>query len=250
MDQNIQYKLSMLSIFKNETMNLKVWLEHYIFQGVEKFYLIDNDSNDNPLSILQPYIDRGIVDYIFKPEKHKQVEHYKSTIIEKNIKKTTKWLVICDLDEFYYGYPDILYNTVDRYEMYDIIYSNWKLFGSSGYIKHPEDIRKSLLYREPNLNKDTKYIVQIQNIDIHSIDVHYIHNNNKYIIENNNIKLNHYPIQSLEYFTKVKMTRGDVATYISDNVRDMDYFNRYDSKATYKDEELMSIVQKIELFLI
>ena len=65
-------KISLLAIFKNETLNLKIWLEHYIWQGVEKFYLIDNDSSDNPLDILQPYIDNNIVVYYYLPEKHKQ----------------------------------------------------------------------------------------------------------------------------------------------------------------------------------
>ena len=41
-------------------MNIKVWLEHYINQGVDIFYLINNNSDDNPLDILQPYIDKGI----------------------------------------------------------------------------------------------------------------------------------------------------------------------------------------------
>jgi glycosyltransferase involved in cell wall biosynthesis len=50
------YYLSVLSIFKNETMNLKIWIEHYLWQGVEHFYLIDNGSDDNPLNILQEYI--------------------------------------------------------------------------------------------------------------------------------------------------------------------------------------------------
>ena len=54
-----------LSIFKNETMNLKLWLEHYLWQGVGHFYLIDNGSTDNPLSILQEYIDKGIITYFY-----------------------------------------------------------------------------------------------------------------------------------------------------------------------------------------
>jgi hypothetical protein len=53
------YYLSVLSIFKNETINLKLWLDHYLWQGAEHFYLIDNGSTDEPLNILQEYIDKG-----------------------------------------------------------------------------------------------------------------------------------------------------------------------------------------------
>ena len=52
-DNQFENKISLLAIFKNETMGLKLWIDHYIKQGVEKFYLIDNDSTDNPLAILQ-----------------------------------------------------------------------------------------------------------------------------------------------------------------------------------------------------
>ena len=65
------YFLSVLSIFKNEIMNLKVWIEHYLWQGVDHFYLIDNGSTDNPLHILQEYINKGIVSYYYKEEKIK-----------------------------------------------------------------------------------------------------------------------------------------------------------------------------------
>ena len=79
------YYLSVLSIFKNETMNLKIWIEHYLWQGVEHFYLIDNGSTDNPLSILQEYIDKNIITYFYLPEKHKQQEHYRYVFDKKNL---------------------------------------------------------------------------------------------------------------------------------------------------------------------
>ena len=78
------YYLSIMSIFKDETMNLKIWLEHYLWQGVEHFYLIDNGSSDNPLSILQEYIDKEIVSYHYLPGKYKQIEYYR--LIFDNIK--------------------------------------------------------------------------------------------------------------------------------------------------------------------
>ena len=36
------YYLSILAQFKNETMNLKLWLDHHLWQGVQHFFLIDN----------------------------------------------------------------------------------------------------------------------------------------------------------------------------------------------------------------
>ena len=84
------YYLSVLSIFKNETMNLKIWIEHYLWQGVEHFYLIDNGSDDDPLTILKEYIDNGIVSYYYLPEKYKQVDHYRYIFDTENIRNRTK----------------------------------------------------------------------------------------------------------------------------------------------------------------
>ena len=238
------YNLCLLATFKNETMNLKIWIEHYLWQGVDKIYLIDNNSTDNPMPILQPYIDRGVVDYTFNPKKHSQVGNYIELINNKELTNITKWLIICDLDEFYYGFPKILKETLNEFEEYDVIYSNWKMFGTCGLKKHPEDIRKSINCREPKLNVFTKMIIQIKKININDIEIHTMKNDTNYKIkiENDKIKLNHYPIQSLEYFTKVKMTRGSACKVANDSVRDMDYFIRYDKDTNFADNELKNVI--------
>jgi len=235
-------ELFLLSIFKNETSNLKVWIEHYLWQGVDKIYLIDNNSTDNPLNILQPYIDSGVVDYTFDQKKYNQLQSYRDLITEKDLKNKTKWLIICDLDEFYYGSTKKLKETLNEFDNYDIIYSNWKMFGSNGLIQHPEDIRKSIIYRKLELDTYSKYIIKLQNININDIDVHFVNNNENYIRENEKIKLNHYPIQSLTYFQTVKMIRGDVATPANENVRNIEYFNKYDMNTTFKDTELKDLI--------
>jgi hypothetical protein len=70
----------------------------------------------------------------------------------------TEWLIICDLDEFFYGYPDILYKTIDLFSNYNVIYSNWLMFGSDNHIKHPDNIIKSIIYIENQI------IIHILNI--------------------------------------------------------------------------------------
>ena len=38
------YLLSVLCMFKNESTIIKEWFEHYISEGIDHFYLIDNDK--------------------------------------------------------------------------------------------------------------------------------------------------------------------------------------------------------------
>jgi hypothetical protein len=72
------YYFSILAIFKNETMNLKEWIEHYLWQGAEHFYLIDNGSDDEPIKVLAPYIKMGKISYYYLPQKWKQLEYYRA----------------------------------------------------------------------------------------------------------------------------------------------------------------------------
>ena len=161
--------------------------------------MIDNGSTDNPLEILQPYINKNIVIYYSLPEKYKQMEHIRSVIQKEKLQKKTKWLIICDLDEFFYSYPKKMIDTINDFDKYDIVYSNWKMFGSDGLIDHPEDIRISIINREKELNEHKKYIFKPSRVKIEDVHIHRIDNIKNQITENKKIQLNHYPIQSLQY---------------------------------------------------
>ena len=49
------HNLSILSMFKNESMIIKDWIEHYLKEGVQHFYLIDNGSTDDYLEKIKIY---------------------------------------------------------------------------------------------------------------------------------------------------------------------------------------------------
>ena len=242
---------SVMTIFKNEVMNLKMWIEHYLWQGVEHFYLIDNGSDDNPISILQEYIDKGVVTYYYRPEKHQQVQHYRYIFDNERLKEKTKWLCICDLDEFFFGTEQKLVDAIDLFDNYNVIYTNSFFYGSDNLIEHPKDIRTAILHREADIVNGTKYIFKPDYInDSSEIWIHWLVNPGTLqkkqmneITQNNKIRLNHYRIQSFEYYSKVKMTRGDVSIMQNENIRDIKYFEHYTEVATIKDDILKQIVE-------
>ena len=49
------YNFCIYAIFKNESHILEEWLLHYIYHGVEHFYLINDNSNDNFIEIINKY---------------------------------------------------------------------------------------------------------------------------------------------------------------------------------------------------
>ena len=44
-----------------EGSQLAEWIEFHRLVGVERFFLLDNESDDESLEVLAPYIDKGIV---------------------------------------------------------------------------------------------------------------------------------------------------------------------------------------------
>jgi len=97
--------LCIAAIVKNEGDYLAEWVEFHQMQGVEKFLIYDNGSTDNIDSVLQPYINEGLVELIPWINFHNQANHqhlaYAHAIAQMTGK--TRWLAFLDLDEFLYS---------------------------------------------------------------------------------------------------------------------------------------------------
>ena len=238
--------LSVLAQFKNETMNLRVWIEHYLWQGVDHFYLIDNDSNDRPLDILQDYMDQGIVSYYFMPEPQSQVPNYETIFVRERLRDATEWLIVCDLDEFFFGTETTLRRVLRSMPAScRVIDSQWYNYGHDDRQAHPDDIRTGNLHRDPDL-KNTKTIFRTDVITRKDmVNIHYLHNYDGPVTrENTRIRLHHYRLQSYEYFQRVKMARGD-ACYTTNNRTD-DYFHQENKVCTLYDDTLKQLVDKYQ----
>ena len=93
------------------------------------------------------------------------------------------------------------------------------------------------------VNGTTKYIFKPLNVDATAIGVHDLRQEGlKRILENEKIKLNHYRVQSKEFFI-IKQKRGDVAAYVT---YDDHLFQDYDGGKTIKDETLKEITEKYD----
>ena len=239
--------LSVITIFKNETMIIKEWIEHHLWQGVEHFYLIDNGSSDDYLDVIKPYMDKSLISLYVLPEQHKQIEHY-NTVYNK-IKNETEWLAIIDVDEYLYcTSPNmIMRDIIKTLNFENIIRLYWYRFGSSGFDKQPEEIRTSFVMRFNDVCKErhqSKSIIKTSSFI--SLGIHKHQNIKNLIFYNNNdiLRINHYQIMSKEYFEKIKMVNGDVFDDKKDNIRTWDYFDYRDKISIYMDTTLSDLVKK------
>jgi Glycosyltransferase family 92 len=241
-----------LAIMKNETTNIDEWIRHYIWMGASKIFLIDNGSTDDTVAKARAWQERGQVELVEYPAQHMQRQHYWRAFKHFRIARKCGWVLIADLDEFWFcPSGNTIAETLTEFENFDVVYSNWVMFGSSGLVEQPPSLREHFIHRRKGTNSHTysKYIVRTKLVKrSSSMDVHRFHgaDSARTVTDIERFQLNHYPIQSLQFFRSVKMTRGDVYKVSSDAVRDMDYFRRYDEGCTDLDRGLADLVIRHE----
>ena len=133
--QNKEYNVSVCSIFKNEAPYLKEWIEFNHITGVEHFYLYNNNSEDDYMSVLEPYITSGLVTLCQWPKNQAQMECYYDCIVK--YKNDTKWLGFIDIDEFIVPIEmNSIYEFLRHFEnRYGAVKIYWKMFGTSGLME-------------------------------------------------------------------------------------------------------------------
>jgi hypothetical protein len=140
----------------------------------------------------------------------------------------------------------------------------WKIYGSSGQIKIPKSAVDTFIARHKGCSHaNCKSIIRAGAAGEYNIHVHGLNKVNKKYgtcinsasvrrkcdeplegrgeardYSEHHLHLNHYDIQSLDWFKAVKMTRGAADSANYDKIRDLTYFKRYDAPATVVDTEL------------
>ena len=249
-----------VSIFKNEAMNFAEWISHYLWQGASHFYLIDNGSTDDWKStILSKHLEKITV--ISYEARHVQIRSYNSLLPMLQQKHPHDWALVVDLDEFLFGKPP------EKIASYLLKVSNdigqvtipWTMFGSSNHTSHPESVRCSFvrcsnhtedtpsIYSTCKVHANTKGIARISRVESFNIHKHLMITPHlpgfQTHYETKNLQLNHYAIQSKDYFEKIKLKRGDVSHSSLDSIRGWDYFNNYNNAFSGReDTELCSIL--------
>ena len=129
--------LAIVAIMKNEAPYVKEWIEFHKLVGVQKFYIYDNESEDNLKEVLEPYIRQGIVEYTFFPGIAQQMPAYNDCVNKH--REDVKWLAIIDADEFIVPVKTkTIMETLNEFERYPGIGINWVLYDTNGHLKKPQ----------------------------------------------------------------------------------------------------------------
>jgi hypothetical protein len=239
-------RLDVLAIMKNESMNIEEWVDHYLWMGANRICLIDNGSTDDTFAKALHLQSQGKVSVIQLPRPHRQRMHTWTAYERFRIAEHADWVLIADMDEFWFcPNGDTLPKALAEFPETDLIYCNWVQFGSGGLVKHPPSVREGFTLRRPGLDINTKYICRTAAVaaatDLH---IHRVRGGRRLRMVRNppQFQLNHYSIQSLEFFQSVKMTRGDAGGKAKDSMRDMDYFRKHDEGCVETDRRLADLL--------
>lgn len=226
------YSLSVGALFKNESAGMKEWLDHYIARGAQHFYLIDDNSTDNYMEVLRPYIDKGLVTLYIGKEPYyvgRQRNYYNRHILPHA--HETEWLIMVDMDEYIWSSKltnlyillKIYFNDIAQIQ---IVHT---LFGSNGHISQPKSIVAGFTKRTkevPSVIFSTKYIINTK-YKVKSLNIHHATLENEEdirdkfkIYPSDWFRMNHYSCQSRDFWRNVKCTRGDADQFRSRGVDD------------------------------
>ncbi|HEY8082590.1 MAG TPA: glycosyltransferase family 92 protein [Solirubrobacterales bacterium] len=131
--------LAVCAIFRNEARYLAEWVTFHRIQGVERFYLYNNQSTDDWRSELGPEIASGVVEVTEWPHEPGQLSAY-DDCLERH-RADTRWIGMFDIDEFLFsptGAP--LPEVLRRFDTHPGVVVNRRFFGTNGHRRPPDGL--------------------------------------------------------------------------------------------------------------
>ena len=180
---------------KNEAKYIREFILFYQATGADRIYLYDNDSDDNLMEEIKPFLKEGFVVYKRWPGKVSQTAAYRDAI--RRTKKRTKWLAVIDADEFLFSPKKTMPDMLREYEEYPGVGANWVMFGPSGHVTSPQGLvmdnyKMTLADRNNVLNCHIKSIVQPKYVSC----IHHTHyaryKKNRYAVDSERDPIDNY----------------------------------------------------------
>ncbi len=234
-----KYNFVVCGVFKNESHILSEWIQHYLVRGVDHIYLVNDNSTDSYDTIIKQFSHKVTVfnnDIIYN-NVGRQIKIYDKYF--HPLLNETKWMTILDLDEFLYSptnetFTDIL----SKYDNIEQIKIDWLHFGSNGH-KHQPISAVGGFTKRAEFSTNVEYYAYkciFKTSALRSFNVHIndVNGNTTHLTYNDTnvpcLVINHYNIQSYDFYMNIKATRGDINKWFDSQQlkRDEERFYKYD----------------------
>jgi hypothetical protein len=206
-------QLSICAIFKNEAPFLKEWIEYHKLVGVQHFYLYNNNSEDEYLEILKPYLQQNEVTLINWPNQKLEewnglsfpwVETTQKTAYGHAFqiaKQTSEWIIPLDLDEFIIPVStDTIteglkkYQNMAQIQIYETTYGTADIDSIPAHLLLIETLNKKTCSSYPKQKTKTIFNLHKQKNEKKSI-----------LASPNDFVINHYTNRCIDNFYKQKI---------------------------------------------
>jgi hypothetical protein len=143
----LKYTFAVIATFINKSHRMREWIQHYLWQGVEHFYLVDEGSNDDYWTVLETYTRRGLVTVV--PIPVEDAKEKKWNAVFQRYRSDSKWFAVIDLDTYLYSMSpkENLATLLERAYASNVagLYVHGNVFGSR---KDVECVRKTMISRQ------------------------------------------------------------------------------------------------------
>lgn len=158
--------LYVITRVRNENVLLKSFVTHYINQGADRIYLLDDDSTvpydeailSNPRVVVLKSVEA----------RRRKEQMYDANELYRRLRSQVTWVLNVDVDEFVHSRSRRKGGTTIRRELEttfkdaDCVFVPWIMFSFNGRQHEPQDVVKELVYRwnhdrkHPHPNGDRK----------------------------------------------------------------------------------------------
>src|SRR3954469_12993017 len=146
--------LAVCAIYRWATEYLREWIAFHRLQGVERFFMYDNENDDDHLEVLRPFIEDGTV-VVHEWSHHPGQKLAFIDCLERH-RDDARWIAFIDCDAFLFSptrqpLPEVL----RRYEQWPGVGVNRRWMGTSFHREKPpglvlENFTYGLDLPEPN----------------------------------------------------------------------------------------------------
>lgn len=262
-----KYYSTICAIFKNEGTYLKEWVEYNKLIGIDHIYLYNNNSTDNYLEVLAPYLQDKYITLKDWTRNQAQMEAYVDCI--ESFSGEANWIGFIDLDEFIVPiHNNNMKDFLERFEQRPAVKIYWKLFGTSGLENRDrdglviEDFNScwEKLVETGKCFYNTAYAFDYSKTaglhhnlwtiigNIHTPPVNCFDRISQKEYEflpsaNVDIQINHYFTKSYSEYIE-KSAKGDV--YFEQNPHNLDYFYRHEMMCVSSDHKIAKYIIKLK----
>lgn len=266
------YNVVICAIFKNEAKYLDEWIRFHQVVGVDHFYLYNNNSTDEYLEVLQPYISEGTVTLIDWKQDQAQFAAYRDCISKHG--SEARWIGFIDIDEFVIPIKhESIGDFLSNFEKFPAVKLYWQVFGTSGKVNRSseglvtedftvcwrklDEVGKCFYNTSFAFDPDAgvnrgfhhSFWGQVAHVNIPPVNCFgrfSFRGIESFPNRDVPIQINHYFTKSYcEYYEKA--SRGDV--FYKQNPHDLEYFYRHESRCGKLDVHAYKFLIKTKMML-